>query len=123
MRLRQLRSVLVALALGAAACGDGGGDGVTLSWAFGEQALGCAASGVQTVHIFIGPLAPTGSYDQEVQCEAGERGITVTGVSPGRHILVLKGLAKDKVLYELQQEVEVSGSEMGRFVLAPYSPP
>lgn len=64
--------------LALASCGDDG-EQVTLSWAFGEQALGCEASGVQTVHIFIGPLAPSGSYDQEVQCAAGERGISLSG--------------------------------------------
>ena len=115
-------ALTLGLALGAAACGDGGED-VTLSWAFGDGALDCAAAGVQTVHIFIGPLAPEGSFDQEVQCVAGEDGIALVGVSPGPHTLVLKGLAKDKVLYELQEEIDVRTGDMGRFVLGPYSPP
>jgi hypothetical protein len=119
-----MRTFVLSFALlAAAACGDDG-ESVTLSWAFGAGELGCEAAGVQTVHIFIGPLAPSGSYDQEVQCAAGEKGISVDGVSPGAHTLVLKALAKDKVLFELQQEiVVVAGHDMGRFVLPAYTPP
>jgi hypothetical protein len=113
------------LLLALASCqGDGGGEGVALSWTFGPDGLGCDAAGVQTVHVFIGPLEPTGSYDQEVQCAAGETGsMHARGVAPGRHVFVLKGVANNNVLYELQQEITVSGNDLGRFVLDPYTPP
>lgn len=118
-----MRRALLVLAL-CAACEDSssGGAGLALSWAFGPQGLDCAGAGVQSVHVFIGPLAPTGSYDQELQCEAGETGVRLRGVAPGPHLVVLKGIAKDKVLYELEQEMEIEG-DLGHMVLQPYSPP
>ena len=107
-----------------AACDDAatGTGGVSLSWSFAGQ--GCVASGVRTVHVFVGPLAPTGFYDQELRCEAGETTpVSLHGVAPGRHTLVLKGLARDKVIYTLTQEIEVGPQALGRFDLVPYAPP
>jgi hypothetical protein len=118
-----VRSILACAALALAACEEPAGEEVTLSWAFGPGELGCDAAGVQTVHVFIGPLAPVGSFDQEVQCFAGERSLSVRGVSAGPHVLVLKGLAKDKVLFTLTRDVDVGGGNLGRFVLEPYAPP
>jgi hypothetical protein len=106
------------------ACDDAatGTETVSLSWSF--AGAGCDASGVRTVHVFIGPLAPSGSYDQELRCEAGETSpVALRGVAPGRHILVLKGLARDKVIYTLTEEIDVGASDLGRFDLVPYSPP
>jgi|SoiMethySBSTD1v2_1073268.scaffolds.fasta_scaffold27771_4 hypothetical protein len=106
------------------ACDDTslGTETVSLSWSF--AGLGCDDSGVRTVHVFIGPLAPSGFYDQELRCEAGEgKAVALRGVAPGRHTLVLKGLARDKVIYTLTEEIEVGTPEMGRFDLVPYAPP
>jgi hypothetical protein len=107
------------------ACEDAsvGTETVSLSWSFGAPGVGCDASGVRTVHVFIGPLAPSGFYDQELRCKAGETGVTLHGVSPGRHVLVLKGLAQDKVLYTLTQDLDVRPGDLGTFVLGPYAPP
>jgi hypothetical protein len=113
--------LLLLLSLG---CDDTapGTETVTLSWSFAGQ--GCAGSGVRTVHVFIGPLAPSGSYDQELRCEAGEAApVALRGVAPGRHVLVLKALARDKVLYTLTEEIEIDGPDLGRFDLGPYTPP
>lgn len=121
-----MKRLLLALCLGAVACDDPSlaGESVALAWSFGDPATGCDAAGVATVHVFIGPLAPSGFYDQELRCEAGEAGVTLRGVAPGPHVLVLKGLAKDKVLYTLTQDIVVEpGADLGRFVLPPYSPP
>ncbi len=97
---------------------------VTVSWRFGAAQLGCEAAGVQTVHVFIGPLAPTGSYDHEVECAAGENGLEMTGVAAGRHVLVIKGLARDHVLFFVQREIEVSeGGDLGTIAVPAYTPP
>jgi hypothetical protein len=46
-------------------------------------------------------------YDQEVTCEVGEDGLAIDGVSPGPHLLVVKGLAADEVRFEITQVIEV----------------
>jgi hypothetical protein len=97
---------------------------VLVSWRFGPARLGCGEAGVQTVHVFVGPLAPTGSYDHEVECGVGEDGLEVSGVEPGRHVLVVKGLARDRVLFALETEVDVEeGGDLGIVVVPPYTPP
>jgi hypothetical protein len=104
-------------------CPDGG---AVLGWSFGAAELGCAEAGVQTVHVFVGPLAPSGSYDHEVECEVGERGLRLEGVSAGPHVIVLKGLARDQVLFELTRDLEVPAGgdvDLGTFTLDEYTPP
>jgi hypothetical protein len=117
-----MRRLLFVLWLAAGACGSSETGSVTVAWTF--QGLGCEEAGVQTVHVFIGPLEPTGSYDREVQCSAGEgKGLRARGVATGRHVVVLKGLAHDHVLYELTQEMDMSsGMDLGRLDLPAYVP-
>lgn len=116
-----------ALAASLAGCADEG-QTVVLRWAFDAAAVSCAEAGVQTVHVFIGPLAPAGAYDHEIDCSVGESepGAYLRGVAPGPHVLVLKGLARDRVHFSLQQEIVVPAGttvDLGTFVLPEYVPP
>lgn len=104
---------LCLLTLLAVACSDD--PGVNVSWVFGESRMSCDEAGVATVHVFVGPLAPNGSYDHEIRCSAGERpGVPLLGIAPGRHVLVIKGLAHDHVRFFLEREVNVrTGDDLG----------
>jgi hypothetical protein len=113
----------IALIVALAACSEETPN--TLRWSFGENGVGCAQAGVTTVHVHIGPLAPAGSYDHEVSCPSGEgEGVALIGISPGRHTIVLKALASDRVLFLLKQEIDVpAGGDLGTLILPPYTPP
>jgi hypothetical protein len=119
--------MLVAGVLASAAIPSSPDDGgAVVRWSFGAQQLGCQEAGVQTVHVFVGPLAPSGSYDHEVECKAGEAGLRLEGVSAGPHVLVLKGLARDQVLFELTKQIDVPSEDevdLGSFNLDEYTPP
>jgi hypothetical protein len=126
MKTATTRAACLAAALALGGCGAD--SEVTIGWAFGELSTDCASAGVQTVHVFIGPLAPSGFYDREVRCETGDSPsvITLRGVAPGRRTLVLKGLAQDKTLFYLEREIEVpaeDGARLGRFQVPAYVPP
>lgn len=111
------------VAVGLLSCQDG--EAVVMRWSFGASALTCQEAGVATVHVHVGPLSPSGSYDHEVRCSVGEgEGVTLLGVAPGRHTLVLKALSADRILYDLRQNIDVpAGGDLGTFVLAPYEMP
>ena len=111
-----MRSLFILVLL--SACDDS--SSVTLRWSFPDG--DCDAAGVQTVHVFIGPLAPRGSFDHELECAIGEQGVRLDGISSGSHVLVLKGLSRDVVLFSLQREVDVKG-DLGTFVMEPYVAP
>jgi hypothetical protein len=102
-----LAAACTALAAGLTSCPSEDVRTVAVKWRF--DGLTCAEAGVQTVHVFIGPLAPEGSYDHEVECEVGQKpdGLKMEGVAPGPHTVVLKGLAADRVLYEITVDLEV----------------
>jgi hypothetical protein len=116
-----VRSLFAATLLLLATCEQPEQD-VVLRWTF-AGGHGCDAAGVQTVHVFIGPLAPTGSYDHEVECSVGEQALRLQGVAPGRHVLFLKGLAHDHTLYSLERDLDVTQDDIGAFDLPPYVPP
>jgi hypothetical protein len=98
--------------------------GVNLRWAFGESRMSCDEAGVATVHVFVGPLTPSGSYDREIRCTAGEwPGVPLLGIAPGRHVLVVKGLARDHVRFFLEREVNVRfGDDLGTIVVPAATP-
>lgn len=121
-----LAVVLTILAAGLTSCPEEEVKTVSIKWTF--EGLSCAEAGVQTVHVFVGPLAPEGSYDHEVECEAGQKGegLKMEGVSPGPHVVVLKGLAADRVLYKIEQDMDVPDGEnasLGELSLPRMQPP
>lgn len=115
-----------ALAAGLTSCPSEEVRTVAVKWRF--DGLSCAEAGVQTVHVFVGPLAPEGSYDHEVECAVGQQpeGLKMEGVAPGAHTVVLKGLAADRVLYELTLDLEVpdgDAASLGELNLSRMEPP
>jgi hypothetical protein len=86
--------------------------------------LSCAEAGVKTVHVFLGPLGP-GSYDYDIDCELGERGVELIGVAPGAHRMVLKGFGGERTRYWLAAEIDLpaAGADLGLVELEPYVEP
>jgi hypothetical protein len=122
---------LVVLTVGAVAgCNDSPPVAVKLQWRFGSGLL-CDAAGVASVHVFVGPLAPTGSYDHVISCANGETGVRLEGVAPGPHTIVLKGIPHDvpgqpsALRYELTADVNITAADedLGVMTLPPYQPP
>jgi hypothetical protein len=97
---------------------------VTVAWRFGETQMKCRDAHVQTVHVFVGPLEPSGSYDHEVECEVGETGLRLAGVSPGPHAVVIKGTANNRTLFLFETELDIQeGADLGTLTIPVYIPP
>ncbi len=123
---RALAMAVAGVALALASCSSHETE-AEIGWTFGDLAAACADAGVQTVHVFIGPLGASGFYDREVRCEEGDApaSLRLRGIAPGRRQLVLKGLAQDKTLFYLETEIDVpveDGASLGRFQVPPYVP-
>lgn len=121
--MRRKAILMVSCAVLSTACEDTSTN-MSLRWSFGSPGRSCREAGVQTVHVFVGPLAPQGIYDHEIDCTYGESGVRLENIGTGSHTLVLKAVAAGRLRYALTQEILVAeNADLGERVLPPYVPP